>query len=92
VTLDNLGGATQSGLSVESKVYNLSGTVLDDQTASGINLSSPAGQEQGAHPEGPGERDEQVLGEHLLRRADPAPERERRGPQRLLGSRRTRTR
>jgi exo-1,4-beta-D-glucosaminidase len=40
VTLDNLGGATQSGISVESKVYNLSGTVLDDQTASGINLSS----------------------------------------------------
>ncbi|HTJ70114.1 MAG TPA: beta-mannosidase [Actinospica sp.] len=40
VTLDNLGGTTQSGLSVESKVYNTSGTVLDDKTASGISLSA----------------------------------------------------
>jgi exo-1,4-beta-D-glucosaminidase len=40
VTLDNLGGSSQSGLSVESKVYNLAGTVLDDQTASGITLAS----------------------------------------------------
>jgi len=40
VTLDNLTNTTQSGLSVESKVYNLAGTVLDDQTASSISLSS----------------------------------------------------
>jgi exo-1,4-beta-D-glucosaminidase len=40
VTLDNLGNTTQSGLSVESKVYNLAGTVLDDQTASNISLTS----------------------------------------------------
>jgi exo-1,4-beta-D-glucosaminidase len=40
VTLDNLGGTTQSGLSIESKVYNTSGSVLDDQTASGISLSA----------------------------------------------------
>ncbi|HEV3360237.1 MAG TPA: beta-mannosidase [Pseudonocardiaceae bacterium] len=40
VTLDNLGGANQSGLSVEAKVYDTSGTVLDDQTANGINLGS----------------------------------------------------
>jgi len=40
VTLDNLGGATQTGLSVEAKVYNLAGTVLDDRTASGISLAS----------------------------------------------------
>jgi exo-1,4-beta-D-glucosaminidase len=40
VTLDNLGGSSQSGLSVESKVYSLAGTVLDDQTASGITLAS----------------------------------------------------
>jgi exo-1,4-beta-D-glucosaminidase len=39
VTLDNLGGAKASGLSVEAKVYNLAGTVLDDQTASGISLT-----------------------------------------------------
>jgi exo-1,4-beta-D-glucosaminidase len=40
VTLDNLGNTTQTGLSVESKVYNLAGTVLDDQTASNISLTS----------------------------------------------------
>ena len=40
VTLDNLGNTTQSGLSVEAKVYNLAGTVLDDQTASNITLAS----------------------------------------------------
>jgi len=39
VTLDNLGNATQSGLSVEAKVYSLAGTVLDDQTASNITLT-----------------------------------------------------
>ena len=38
VTLDNLSGANASGLSVEAKVYDTSGKVLDDQTASGINL------------------------------------------------------
>ena len=40
VTLDNLSNTTQAGLSVESKVYNLAGTVLDDQTASNISLTS----------------------------------------------------
>jgi exo-1,4-beta-D-glucosaminidase len=40
VTLDNLSNTTQSGLSVEAKVYNLAGTVLDDQTASNITLTS----------------------------------------------------
>jgi exo-1,4-beta-D-glucosaminidase len=40
VTLDNLGNTTQTGLSVEAKVYNLAGTVLDDQTASKISLTS----------------------------------------------------
>lgn len=40
VTLDNLSGTSQSGLSVESKVYNLAGTVLDDQTASNLTLAS----------------------------------------------------
>jgi exo-1,4-beta-D-glucosaminidase len=38
VTLDNLSGATQSGLSVESIVHSFSGKVLDDQTATGITL------------------------------------------------------
>ena len=40
VTLDNLGNTTQAGLSVEAKVYNLAGAVLDDQTASNISLTS----------------------------------------------------
>jgi exo-1,4-beta-D-glucosaminidase len=40
VTLDNLGGSSQSGLSVEAKVYSLTGSVLDDQTASNITLAS----------------------------------------------------
>ncbi len=40
VTLDNLSNTSQSGLSVESKVYNLAGTVLDDQNASNITLTS----------------------------------------------------
>src|SRR5215475_12561630 len=40
VTLDNLGNTTQTGLSVEATVYNLAGTVLDDQTASNLSLTS----------------------------------------------------
>src|SRR5215510_466234 len=40
VTLDNLGNTTQAGLSVEATVYNLAGTVLDDQTASNLSLTS----------------------------------------------------
>jgi exo-1,4-beta-D-glucosaminidase len=40
VTLDNLTNTSQTGLSVESKVYSLSGTVTDDQTASNISLAS----------------------------------------------------
>jgi exo-1,4-beta-D-glucosaminidase len=40
VTLDNLSNVTQSGLSVEAKVYNLAGTLLDDQTATNISLTS----------------------------------------------------
>jgi exo-1,4-beta-D-glucosaminidase len=40
VTLDNLSNTTQAGLSVEAKVYNLAGTVLDDKTASNLTLAS----------------------------------------------------
>jgi exo-1,4-beta-D-glucosaminidase len=40
VTVDNLGGLSQAGLSVESKVYSVAGTVLDDQTASNLTLAS----------------------------------------------------
>ncbi|MEV7039785.1 beta-mannosidase [Amycolatopsis sp. NPDC051061] len=40
VTLDNLGAATQSGLSVQARVLDTAGKVLDDQTANGISLGS----------------------------------------------------
>ncbi len=40
VTIDNLTGSTASGLSVESKVYTTSGTLLDDQTVNGLRLTS----------------------------------------------------
>jgi exo-1,4-beta-D-glucosaminidase len=40
VTLDNLGNATQSGLSVEARVYSLAGAKLDDQTAGNLTLTS----------------------------------------------------
>ena len=40
VTLDNLSNQTHSGLTVQAKVYNLAGTLLDDRTAKGITLRS----------------------------------------------------
>jgi exo-1,4-beta-D-glucosaminidase len=40
VTLDNLSGTNESGMSVETKVYDTSGKVLDDQTANGISLGA----------------------------------------------------
>jgi exo-1,4-beta-D-glucosaminidase len=40
VTLDNLGPTSQSGLSVESKVYSTAGAVLDDRTSGTITLAS----------------------------------------------------
>jgi exo-1,4-beta-D-glucosaminidase len=40
VTLDNLTNTAQSGLSVESRVFSLSGALLDDRTASGVTLAS----------------------------------------------------
>ncbi|HEY2519531.1 MAG TPA: beta-mannosidase [Streptosporangiaceae bacterium] len=40
VTLDNLSNSSQPGLSVESRVYSLSGKLLDDRTAHGITLAS----------------------------------------------------
>jgi exo-1,4-beta-D-glucosaminidase len=40
VTLDNLGGASRSGVTVESKVYNTSGALLDDKTSGSLTLAS----------------------------------------------------
>ncbi len=39
VTLDNLTGATQSGLALTARVYSLDGTVLDEQSASNVTLT-----------------------------------------------------
>ncbi len=40
VTLDNLGGARQPGLSVRARVYDRAGRLLDQRRASGITLAS----------------------------------------------------
>jgi exo-1,4-beta-D-glucosaminidase len=40
VTVDNLTGRAESGLSVREKVYDLAGNVLDDQRVGGISLAS----------------------------------------------------
>jgi len=53
VTVDNLSGAGQHGLSVESRVYNLAGHVLDDQTASGLSLDPQQVQNAGLQPRVP---------------------------------------
>ncbi len=42
VTLDNLTNATQSGLSVQAKVYALDGQLLDEQSAGPITLGAQA--------------------------------------------------
>ncbi|MFD9960327.1 beta-mannosidase [Amycolatopsis sp. NPDC058986] len=42
VTVDNLGTGHQGGVSVQAKVYDTAGKVLDDQTADGISLGSQA--------------------------------------------------
>jgi exo-1,4-beta-D-glucosaminidase len=39
VTVDNLSGSVQSGLTVESKVYNTAGTVLDDRQSGTLSLN-----------------------------------------------------
>jgi exo-1,4-beta-D-glucosaminidase len=47
VTIDNLSGVKQTGLSVESKVYGINGNVLDDQTTSGSLSLQPQQVENG---------------------------------------------
>jgi exo-1,4-beta-D-glucosaminidase len=42
VTIDNLSGVRQAGLTVQSKVYGLNGHVLDNQTAHGLALAPQA--------------------------------------------------
>jgi exo-1,4-beta-D-glucosaminidase len=40
VTVANLGASSQSGLTVEAKVYNTAGTLLDDRTSGTLTLAS----------------------------------------------------
>jgi exo-1,4-beta-D-glucosaminidase len=40
VVLDNLGGTSQSGLTVESKVYSTAGSLVDDRTSGTLTLAS----------------------------------------------------
>ncbi len=50
VSVDNLGGLVQSGLSVESKVYDLAGAVLDDQTSKTLTLAPQGVANDVLHP------------------------------------------
>jgi exo-1,4-beta-D-glucosaminidase len=40
VTVDNLSGTAHSGVTVEAKVYNTAGTLLDDRTSATLTLAS----------------------------------------------------
>ncbi len=50
VSVDNLAGWAQHGLSVESKVYGVDGNLLDDQTADGISVDSQGVAQDVLHP------------------------------------------
>jgi exo-1,4-beta-D-glucosaminidase len=50
VSVDNLGGRRQSGLSVEAKVYAVDGQLLVDQTASAISVGSQGVARDLIHP------------------------------------------
>ncbi|SEO99600.1 glycosyl hydrolase 2 galactose-binding domain-containing protein [Amycolatopsis saalfeldensis] len=55
VTVDNLGATAQSGLSVQAKVYDTAGKVLDDQTAKNVSLGSQGVQTGVLKPKVPSE-------------------------------------
>jgi exo-1,4-beta-D-glucosaminidase len=50
VSVDNLTNSQEQGLSVESKVYNVAGTLLDDQTANGISVGPQGVRQELLHP------------------------------------------
>jgi exo-1,4-beta-D-glucosaminidase len=50
VSVDNLSGQSAHGLSVESKVYAVNGTLLDDQTANGVSVDSQGVAQDLLHP------------------------------------------
>jgi exo-1,4-beta-D-glucosaminidase len=53
VAVDNLTGTTQSGLSVEAKVYGLDGTLLDDKVSGNLSLASQGVQDDVLAPSVP---------------------------------------
>lgn len=53
VAVDNLGGATQSNLTVEARVYDLSGHLLDDQTSTPLTIAPQAVANSVLHPRVP---------------------------------------
>ncbi len=53
MTLDNLSRAPQSGLTVEARVYNLAGHVLDDRTSPTLSLASQQVRTQVLEPSTP---------------------------------------
>ena len=68
VSVDNLGGQTDNGLSVEANVYDVGGRLLDDQTTGGISV---APQGVGTRPSASGrpcDHDAPGAGSDLLRR------------------------
>ena len=60
VTLDNLSGVRQAGLSVQAKVYGLGGKLLDSQTTGGITLTSQQVRNQVLTPKVPTSASAQV--------------------------------
>ena len=50
VSVDNLAGGAQHGLSVESKVYRVDGTLIDDQTTTDISVESQGVARDILHP------------------------------------------
>jgi exo-1,4-beta-D-glucosaminidase len=53
VSVDNLTQSTQSGLSVQAKVYDVAGALLDDETATGISVGSQGVAREVLHPSVP---------------------------------------
>jgi exo-1,4-beta-D-glucosaminidase len=53
VTIDNLTGSSVTGLSVESRVYGLAGTLLDDRSSASMSLGTQSVENDVLHPEVP---------------------------------------
>ncbi len=53
VSVDNLAGWEEHGLSVEAKVYGVDGKLLDDQTANGVSVDSQGVAQGVLHPNVP---------------------------------------